>query len=187
MRAKARSYFDRAESISRVVANIEQKTVEEIASEDIAKTFCYWYIPEGIRLQSSTFDEMTATGSLDLLRDNEIRQLLQLAWSEHRRAKEENPKLSAYQSDLAKPLRSFTVWQFDAPRQSIDQNPNNVPISAGCRVDRQALATDPKITSLLVQLNRSQIILGNLHLNEQRALESLLAALERAQSSQVFQ
>jgi hypothetical protein len=35
----------------------------------------------------------------------------------------------------------------------------------------------------LVQLNRSQTILGNLHLNEQQALEKLLTALEQAVSN----
>jgi hypothetical protein len=36
---------------------------------------------------------------------------------------------------------------------------------------------------VLVQLNRSQTILGNLHLDEQQALEDLLKALERAVSN----
>ena len=57
---------------------------------------------------------------------------------------------------------------------------NDVPIEAGCLVDRAALAADRDVASLLVQLNRSQTILGNLHFNEQQALEALLAALEQA-------
>jgi hypothetical protein len=183
VRAKAQSYFDRAQSISRVVAHIDENTVDEITTQDLTKAFCYWYLPEGIRLQSSTYDEMTSTGSLDLLTDQKIRQFLQLAWSEHRRAEAENPKLGAFQADLAKPLRAFADWEFDAPRQSIDDDPHNVAIRAGCRVDRQALAAAPAIVSVLVQLNRSQTILGNLHLDEQQALEDLLKALERAVSN----
>ena len=49
--------------------------------------------------------------------------------------------------------------------------------------DAVALAADPEISSTLVQLNRSQTILGNLHLNEQQALEKLLTALEQAVSN----
>ena len=183
VKEKAQSYFDRAESLSRIVAHIGQGKTEEIDTEDLTFAFCYWYLPEGIRLQSSTYDEMTATGSLELLADQNIRQHLQLAWAEHGRAKEENPKLGAFQVDLAKPLRKFTEWRFDAPLQRIDLDPNDVPIMAGCRVDRSALAADPDISSILVQLNRSQTILGNLHLNEQQALEKLLTALEHAVSN----
>ena len=183
VKVKGRSYFDRSESLSRIVSHIEQGKIGEIAKEDLTYAFCYWYIPEGIRLQSSTYDEMTATGSLELLADQNIRQLLQLAWAEHDRAKDENPKLSAFQIDLAKPLRKFTEWRFDAPLQRIDEDLNDVPIRAGCRVDRSALAADPDISSILVQLNRSQTILGNLHLNERQALEKLLSALEQAVSN----
>ena len=73
--------------------------------------------------------------------------------------------LSAYAGD---PER-INVWRF---RYS----------SPGCRVDRSALGADPEVASLLVQLNRSQTILGNLHLNEQQTLETLLVALEEALS-----
>ena len=180
VKVKAQSYFDRAESLSRIVAHVGQGKVEGIDAEDITYAFCYWYMPEGIRLQTSTYDEMTATGALELLADRNVRQLLQLARAEYGRAKEENPKLSAFQVDLAKPLRKFTEWRFDAPTQLIDLDPNDVTIRAGCQVDRTALAADPDISSTLVQLNRSQTILGNLLLNEQQALEKLHAALEQA-------
>ena len=177
---KSQSYFDRADSILRIVTHLSEGNAEQISTDDLTRVFCYWYVPEGVRLQSSTYDEMTATGSLELLTDQNIRQYLQLAWAEHARAKSENPKLGAIQVDLARPLRKFSVWEFDAPSQLIDDETNDVPTKAGCHVDRAALAADPEVPSLLVQLNRSQTILGNLHLNEQQALEALLAALERA-------
>jgi hypothetical protein len=180
---KAQSYHARAESLSRIVAHIGQGKVKEIDTEDLTFAFCYWYMPEGIRLQFSTYDEMTATGSLKLLADQNIRHLLQMAWAEHRRAKEDNPILGAFQVDLAKSLIKFTEWRFDAPLWLIDPDPNNVQIRAGCRVDRSALATDPNVSSILVQLNRSQTILGNLHLHEKQALEKLLTALELAVSN----
>ena len=182
--AKAQSYFDRAASLSRIATHVSQGSPDQIATADLTGAFCYWYVPEGVRLQSSTYDEMTATGSLDLITDQDVRKFLQLAWAEHVRAKQENPKLGAIQVDLARPLRRFTEWQFDAPQQIIEQDINDVPIKAGCIVDRLAMANEPGITSLLVQLNRSQTILGNLHLNEQQALEALLAALERALSQE---
>lgn len=183
VKVKARSYHDRAEILSRIVEHIGRGKIEELDTGDLTFAFCYWYMPEGIRLQSSTYDEMTATGSLKLLADQNIRQLLQMAWAEHGRSKEENLKLGALQVDLAKPLRTFTEWRFDAPMQRIDLFTDVVPMRAGCRVDRSALAADPEISSTLVQLNRSQTILGNLHLNEQQALEKLLTALEQAVSN----
>ncbi len=177
---KAQSYFDRADSLLRIVTHLSEGNEEQITTDDLTRVFCYWYVPEGVRLQSSTYDEMTATGSLELLTDQNIRQYLQLAWAEHARATRENPKLGTIQVDLARPLRKFSVWEFDAPSQVIDEETSDVLTTAGCHVDRAALATDPEVKSLLVQLNRSQTILGNLHLNEQQALEALLAALERA-------
>jgi hypothetical protein len=183
VKVKAQSYHDRAENLSRIVEHIGQGKIEELDTEDLTFAFCYWYLPEGIRLQFSTYDEMTATGSLTLLADQNIRQLLQMAWAEHGRSKEENLKLGELQVDLAKPLRKFTEWRFDAPMQRIDLFTHAVPMRAGCRVDRSALAADPEISSTLVQLNRSQTILGNLHLNEQQALEKLLTALEQAVSN----
>jgi hypothetical protein len=182
LKVKAQSYFDRADSLSRIVMHISQGSPDQITTNDLTNAFCYWYVPEGVRLQSSTYDEMTATGSLDLITDQSVRQLLQLAWAEHVRAKEENPKLGAIQVDLARPLRRFTEWRFDAPKQNIEEDDNDVPIKAGCVVDRAAMAADSGIASLLVQLNRSQVILGNLHLNEQQALEALLDGLEQALS-----
>jgi hypothetical protein len=68
--------------------------------------------------------------------------------------------------------------------QRIDLITHLDALRAGCRVDRSALAADPEISSTLVQLNRSQTILGNLHLNEQQALEKLLTALEQAVSNE---
>lgn len=133
---KAQSYFDRAGSLRKIVTHLSQGTADQIETTDLTRTFCYWYVPEGVRLQSSTYDEMTATGSLDLLTDPIIRQYLQLAWAEHVRAKEENPKLGAIQVDLARALRRFADWQFDAPTQNIDVEMNDAPIEAGCLVDR---------------------------------------------------
>jgi len=184
VKVQARSYHDRAEGLSRIVEHIGRGKIEEIDTGDLTVAFCYWYIPEGVRLQSSTYDEMTATGSLKLLADQNIRQLLQMAWAEHGRSKEENLKLGELQVDLAKPLRKFTEWRFDAPMQRIALFTHFVPIRAGCRVDRSALAADPEISSTLVQLNRSQTILGNLHIEEQQALEKLLTALEQAVSNE---
>lgn len=180
VKAKAQSYHDRAGSLSRIVEQIKAGKVAEIELADLTNAFCYWYVPEGVRLQSATYDEMTATVGLELIRDQNIRQLLQMAWAEHDRSKDEKPKLSTLQVDLAKPLRKFTEWRFDAPIQEIDRDEAAVTVRAGCIVDRLALAADPAISSVLVQLNRSQTILGNTHLNEQAALEKLLAALEQA-------
>jgi len=81
--------------------------------------------------------------------------------------------------DLARALRNFTEWHFDAPRQSIDEIDSSVPIQAGCVVDQAALAADRGISSVLVQLNRSQTILGNVHSREKEALEELLLALDQ--------
>jgi hypothetical protein len=112
-------------------------------------------------------------------RSEDVRHKLQLALAENSRANDEIPKLASVQMDLARALRIFTEWQFDAPRQSIDEIGSSVPIQAGCVVDQAALAADPGISSVLVQLNRSQTILGNVHSREKEALEELLLALDQ--------
>ncbi len=179
---KAQSYHNRAFALARIVAKLQLGKVDEIDIKDLTIAFCYWYVPEGIRLQSSTYEEMTSTGNLKLIREQGILQMLQLARAEDDRLKEENPKLAALQMDLARSLRNYTEWRFDAPLQRIDweeAGKGKIPVQAGCVVDRPALAADPDISSILVQLNRSQTILGNQLLDEQRALENLLAALEQ--------
>lgn len=181
VKAKAQSYHHRAIALARIVEQLQLGKVDEIDVKDLTEAFCYWYVPEGIRLQSSTYEEMTATGSLKLIREQGILQKLQLARAEDDRLKDENPKLAALQMDLARSLRNYTDWRFDAPLQRIDaEGPSKIPVQAGCVVDRAALAADPDIPSILVQLNRSQTILGNLLFDEQQALEDLLAALEQA-------
>jgi len=178
VKVKAQSYHDRASSLARIVEKLKAEEVNEIEIYDLTDAFCYWYVPEAVRLQSSTYDEMTSTGDLELIRDSSILQNLQLALAENDRSKEENPKLAAVQMDLAKSFRKFTEWRFDAPIQRIDTDTGDVPMRAGCVVDRAALAADPDISSILVQLNRSQTILGNQLLGEQRALDELLFVLE---------
>jgi hypothetical protein len=179
---RARSYLDRADSLERIAAAIDSGRVGQIAADDLTRAFCYWYIPESVRLQSATYDEMTATGGLELLRDQRVLHNLQLAWAENERWEAEVPILSAVQMDLARPLRAFTEWRFGAPRQTIDDTSEVAPIRAGCVVDTAALAANTGVSSILVQLNRSQTILGNLLLNEQQALEALLSALREAQA-----
>jgi len=178
-RDKAQSYHDRASSLARIVERLQAEEVDAIDINDLTDTFCYWYVPEAVRLQSSTYDEMTSTGGLELIRDRNVLQNLQLALAENDRLKEEIPTLAAVQMDLAKSLRKFTEWRFDAPIQRVDVwTAGEVQMRAGCVVDRTALAADPTISSILVQLNRSQTILGNQLLGEQLALRDLLAALE---------
>ena len=178
VKAKAQSYHGRASSLARIVEKLQAEEVDEIAIYDLTDAFCYWYVPEAVRLQSSTYDEMTSTGDLELIRDRSILKNLQLALAENDRSKEENPNLAAVQMDLAKSLMKFTEWRFDAPIQRIDAETGDVPMRAGCVVDRAALAADPDISSILVQLNRSQTILGNQLLGERRALDELLVVLE---------
>lgn len=179
VKAKAQSYHDRALSLASIVEKLQAEKVDEIDVNDLTRTFCYWYVPETVRLHSSTYDELTATRGLDLIKDRSILQNLQLVWAENDRWIEENPKLAAIQMDLAKSLRNFTEWRFDAPIHRVDEAPDEVPMRAGCVVDRASLAIDPNISSILVQLNRSQTILANQLLGEQHALEDLLVALER--------
>ena len=176
---RAQTYYDRADSLKRIVEMLEARNAEEIGASDLAYTFCYWYVPEAVRLQTATYDEMTATGGLELIRSEDVRHKLQLALAENSRANDEIPKLASVQMDLARALRIFTEWHFDAPRQSIDEIESLVPIQAGCVVDQAALAADPGISSVLVQLNRSQTILGNVHSREKEALEELLLALDQ--------
>lgn len=178
VKAKAQSYHDRASSLARIVERLQAEEVDSIDINDLTDTFCYWYVPEAVRLQSSTYDEMTSTGGLELISDHNVLQNLQLALAENDRLKEEIPTLAAIQMDLAKSLRKFTEWRFDAPIQRIDKQTDDVSMRAGCVVDRVALAADPDISSILVQLNRSQTILGNQLLGEQRALDELLVFLE---------
>ena len=178
VKEKAQSYHDRASSLARIVEKLRAEEVNEIEIYDLTDAFCYWYVPEAVRLQSSTYDEMISTGGLELIRDRSILQNLQLSLAENDRLKEEAPKLFAVQMDLAKSLRKFTEWRFDAPIQIIDEQADGVSMRAGCVVDRVALTADPDISSILVQLNRSQTILGNQLLGEQRALDELLVFLE---------
>lgn len=177
---KAQSYYDRADSLRRIVDALETGKTGEIDAADLAYAFCYWYVPEGVRLQSATYDEMTATGGLGLIRNENIRRKLQLALAENGRVRDEIPKLASVQMGLASNLGGITEWRFDAPRQAIDQSDGLAPIQAGCNVDLAALAADSSIASTLVQLNRGQTILGNVHSREKTALEELLLALDES-------
>jgi hypothetical protein len=178
VRHKAQSYYDRADSLKRIVEMLEKGTVDEIVESDLAQAFCYWYVPEGVRLQTATYDEMTTTGSLTLISSEDVRHKLQLALAENNRVSDEIPKLALVQMDLARSLTNLTKWKFDAPRQLIDNIDSLVPIQAGCVVDRVALQAEPAVSSVLVQLNRSQTIMGNVHSREKEALEELLRALD---------
>ena len=177
---QAQSYLHRADGLSRIVEQLEAGGLDEIDPEIFTVTFCYWYSPENISLQWSTYDELTSTGGLELIRDTGLRRLLQLAWAGHERVVGEIPLLGALQTDIAKSLRRYTKWQLGAPLQIIDVFDAAVEMRAGCIVDKDALAADPDISSILVELNRSQTILGGLRLEELRALKELYAALEEA-------
>jgi len=94
---RAQTYYDRADSLKRIVEMLETRNAEEIGAADLAYTFCYWYVPEAVRLQTATYDEMTATGGLELIRSEDVRHKLQLALAENNRANDEIPKLASVQ------------------------------------------------------------------------------------------
>ena len=52
---KSQSYFDRANSLQRIVTHLSEGSAEQITTDDLTRAFCYWYVPEGVRLQSSTY------------------------------------------------------------------------------------------------------------------------------------
>jgi len=180
---QAESYLGRSRALQHIIESIDLNTIEQVPAKDLTYSFCYWYLPENIDLQSTTYDELIAIGGLELISDQNVRRQLQHAWATHRRVAGELPALGVFQSDLAKSLSPHIEWQLDAPKQTIDQTPTMNMIRAGCHVNIATLSSDNKIQSVLVQLHRSQGILAGLRSDELDALEKLSELLSKSISS----
>lgn len=101
---QAESYLGRSQALQKIVENLNTGTIDEVSVEALTYSFCYWYLPENIELQSTTYDELIAIEGLELISDQNVRQLLQFAWATHRRVSRELPALGAFQTNLAKSL-----------------------------------------------------------------------------------
>jgi hypothetical protein len=115
---------------------------------EISEVLCRWFIQPALRLRRETYAELVSSGNLALLRDVQLRSLLEQAETRHTEWERLDRLTNNILPQVTTPLDRYRVWQID-PRSSND---------VACRFDFDGMRSDSAIPSMLAQLYRYQTV-----------------------------
>jgi hypothetical protein len=117
------------------------------SDDEISEVLCRWFIQPALPLRRGTYAELVSSGHLALLRDVELRRLLEGAEATHEEVIRLDRFADVFQQVTA-PLNAYRQWQI---------KPNEWD-GVGCRFNYEAMRADPAIPSMLAQLFRDQFM-----------------------------
>ena len=174
VRLHAKTHLERAASLQGIAKKLERGTIEGISAVDAEMSFCYWYVIEDVRTRTAAYDELVATGNIDLIRNESLREQVQLVHAETDRATNDINLVGSVQPGIASVLQPHIKWHESA----VHTDANELIIEANCSADLAAMAEDRDVISALWQLYRGQIIVATVLRDQVRILERLIEALE---------
>jgi hypothetical protein len=168
--AQVRMLLERAAILRNIAKKLEAGLAEGISVADAEMTFCYWYVTEDVKIRTATVDELIATGNITLLRNERLREQVQLVRAETKRVTNDVAVAGSVLPGVASVLQPYIRWHGSAARSDVD----NVVIEANCSTDLAAMAGNVDAISALWQLYRGQMILATVRGDQMRTLERLL-------------
>jgi hypothetical protein len=168
--AQVRMHLERAAVLRNIGKKLEAGLTEGISVADAEMTFCYWYVTEDVKIRTATVDELIATGNITLLRNERLREQVQLVRAETKRVTNDVAVAGSVLPGVASVLQPYIRWHGSAARSDVD----NLVIEANCSTDLAAMAGNVDAISALWQLYRGQMILATVRGDQMRTLERLL-------------
>jgi len=136
----------RADTLARLSAWLRDGTPRPTDAE-VSEVLCRWFIQPALGLRRETYAELVSSGNLALLRDVQLRSLLEQAETRHEEWLRLDRMTGNILPPMTVPLDRYRAWQ-------IDPTTNDV----GCRFDFDGMRADPAILSMLAQLYRDQTV-----------------------------
>ena len=171
---RAKTHLERAASLQGIAKKLERGTIEGISAVDAEMSFCYWYVTEDVRTRTAAYDELVATGNIDLIRNGGLREQILLVHAEYDRSRNDIHVVGSVLPGIASVMQPHIKWHESAVRTEV----NDLIIEANCSADLAAMAEDRDVISALWQLYRGQMIVGTLRRDQIRILERLIEAFE---------
>jgi hypothetical protein len=168
--ARVRMHLARAAVLQDLAKKLEAGVTESISTADAEMTFCYWYVIEDTKLRTATIDELIATGNITLLRNERLREQVQLVRAETKRVTNDVSIAGSVLPGLASVLQPYIRWHGSAARSDIE----DLVIEANCSTDLAGMAGNANAISALWQLYRGQMVLASVRGTHLRVLEQLL-------------
>lgn len=168
--AQVRMHSERAAVLQNVAKELEAGLTEGISTADAEMTFCYWYVIEDVKIRTAAVDELIATGNITLLRNEKLREQVQLVRAETKRVTNDVTIAGSVLPRVASVLQPYIRWHGSAARSDVDK----LVIEANCSTDLAGMAGNADAISALWQLYRGQMILASVRRDHIRTLERLL-------------
>jgi hypothetical protein len=155
----------RADTLAGLIKWLKNGTPRPTDAE-VSEVLCRWFIQPALRLRRETYAELVSSGNLALLRDVQVRSLLEQAETRH----EEWLRLDRFADTIMQrvtaPLDRYREWQID---------PNSIG-NVGCHFDFQGMLSDPAMPSMLAQIYRDETLNRRFR---QQELDAVRAAHDR--------
>ena len=147
---------------------------KDLPSDDaLQNALCRWYAPAGAGSQNFAFEELVASGRLELLNDEKLRLLLQKSQSVNVTANFNFQMLSEPVQAKASLLESYIQWEpIISGDLTVHTDSDNGTI---CIFELDALKASQQAKSIIAQLYRSQLIYQTFR---QEQVEGIRAVLD---------
>lgn len=179
VRSHAQTQLERAATLQDIAKKLERGTIEGISAAEAEMSFCYWYVIEDVRVRTAAYDELVATGNIDLIHDERLREQVQLVHAETDRAANDINLVGSVMPGIASVLQPHIEWHESAVRTEV----NELIIEASCSADLASMAEDRDVISALWQLYRGHLIVATVRRDQIRILERLIEAFENQTST----
>lgn len=137
----------RGDTLSRFASSLKDGTRRPTDAE-VSEVLCRWFIQPALQLRRETYAELVSSGNLALLRDVQLRSLLEQAETRHAEWERLDRLTSNILPQMTAPLERYRAWQL---------NPNSGN-DVDCRFDFDGMRSDSAIPSMLAQLYREQAV-----------------------------
>lgn len=141
-------------------------------AEEMQWILCRWFVDPAPEIQNHAFAELMSAGQLKLLRDSELRLLLQKVERAYEAAATDGNTLAAIVADKARGLESFVFWEVDPGVDAVASTERGS--GARCRVDFDGLRASAQAQSVIVQLYRSQLIFGQYKAEQAAVVQAVI-------------
>ena len=159
--------------------SLEEKAIDNPASDYVraAITAGWLQFPEYTRI---TFEELTSTGNLRLIRDDNIRASLSTYYSRAENRDLANQSWKDYQITLNQLLPEYLPLRFREAGAPWASEPY-IATDADARAILDAISENPKIKYAMENMVRSQSVLHAMHGRRMNEIEDLIAELKAYQ------
>lgn len=132
------------------------KTLEKPSAEQLNYSLCRWFIPASVKINKTAYDELVSTGRLGLIRDENLRKLIQENYNEHDRVAGDFAMFGSTIKEKAILLSPYIEWYIIPEAEIIVASETNS--GTRCNIDLDGLKNSDEAQSIVAQLYRSQLV-----------------------------